>query len=146
MSSAIKTDDQQEPEEENIFNDSESEDTADEVEDDVQDEEVSDSENYETLEEYCNNPDMRAEIESNLAAVENEATSISIDVKDNNLMLTFRILDSSLIVDGMSEKLAEALEGQDRFRNTAAAFDEELGFEAGTCSVTIRYTDPNDNV
>lgn len=150
VSSAIETTepqqeagDQQEVEEEN---------TVDEVENVVEEEpdeteEVSDSENYETLEEAFNDPDVRLGIESSIASMEDETTSISFDVKGNNFIMIFKILDSSWIVDNMAERLAEALdEGGDTFKNMAAAFDEELGFEAGTCTVTIRYTDPDDNV
>ena len=150
VSSAIETtepqqevEDQQEVEEEN---------TVDEVENVVEGEpdeteEVSDSENYETLEEAFNDPDVRLGIESSIASMEDETTSISFDVKGNNFIMIFKILDSSWIVDNMAERLAEALdEGGDTFKNMAAAFDEELGFEAGTCTVTVRYTDPDDNV
>ena len=150
VSSAIETtepqqevEDQQEVEEEN---------TVDEVENVVEEEpdeteEVSNSDNYETLEDYWNDPDVRAELESSYASIGDEELSVSVDVKGNNLIVTYKILDSSIKVDNMAERLAEALdEGGDTFKNMAAAFDEELGFEAGTCTVTIRYTDPDDNV
>ena len=150
VSSGIETtepqqevEDQQEVEEEN---------TVDEVENVVEEEpdeteEVSNSDNYETLEDYWNDPDVRAELESSYASIGDEELSVSVDVKGNNLIVTYKILDSSIKVDNIAERLAEALdEGGDTFKNMAAAFDEELGFEAGTCTVTIRYTDPDDNV
>ena len=152
VSSAIETTEPQQEAEEQHQQEVEEENTVDGVENVVEEEpdkteEVSDSENYETLEEAFNDPDVRLGIESSIASMEDETTSISFDVKGNNFIMIFKILDSSWIVDNMAERLAEALdEGGDTFKNMAAAFDEELGFEAGTCTVTVRYTDPDDNV
>lgn len=117
------------------------------TDDSNQDGEVSDSENFETLEELFNVPDMREAFESGLASMEDETLSVSYDVKDNNLIMTFKILDSSLITDDMAEGLAKSMEEQpDKFKSQAAQFDEILGFEAGTCTVTMRFTDSDGNV
>lgn len=65
--------------------------------------------------------------------------------------MIFKLLDSSMKVDNISEATIEALteliEGQaDTFKNATATFDEALEFEEGTCTITVRYTDPDDNV
>ena len=113
--------------------------------DDGQDEEVSDSEEYKTLEEYYITH--KSELDAEWLSMSEEGLSVNAEVNDNNFIVTIKILDSSVIVDGLREALAEALDKQaDIFKSQVGVFDEELGFESGTCTVTMRYTDPDDNV
>lgn len=119
------------------------------TEGDKQEEEASDSENYETLEEAFENPDLQTEIDSLIASMEDETMSISYDVKKNNFIITYKFLESSVKADtdGLAEALTEALEGlADTFKNMAATFDELVVGGEGTCTITVRSTDPDDNV
>lgn len=145
----LETEGNKEAEPEDATNEDESKTVESETtEDGKQDEEVSDLENYETFEEaYYNDPDIRAGIEGSYASMGNEEMSVGIDIKVNNFIVTYKFLDSSETVDGMADALAEALEERaDTLKSAAAAFDEALGFEEGTCTVTVIYADPDDNV
>ena len=149
----VEAADQQEPEEETIADEAETiMEEPDETEsagsgniaDDEQKEEA-DSENYETLEEYY--MAHQSELDDMVSSMSEDDLSVSAEVNDNNYTVIFKILDSSIIVDGIAEAFEEALENRaDAFKAYAASFDEELGFEAGTCTATIRYIDPDDNV
>ena len=121
------------------------------AEDDKQEEETADSENYATLEEYWNEPDVRAEIENLYASMEDETMAILCNVQVNNFIIEYKFLDSSMVTDDMSEAFVAALtkgleENADTFKSVAASFDEEVGFEEGTCTLTVRYTDLDDHV
>ena len=112
---------------------------------DSEQKEVSDSEQYETFEEYY--IAHKSEFDALWLSASEERMSVAAEVKDNNFIVTIKILDSSVIVDGLGEALEEALDEQaDTFKSQAGQFDEELGFDSGICTVTMRYTDPDDNL
>lgn len=117
------------------------------VTDDEQDREASDSEEYETLEEFYIANQSALDAQWLPIADSYEGMSAAVEVNDNNLIVTVKFLDSSSMVEGIAEALTEALdERADAFKSQAGQFDEELGFEKGTCALTMRYTDPDDNV
>lgn len=100
-----------------------------------------------TLEDYFNDPDVKAAMESQYSALAAQGMSIDVGAKGNEFIVTFKYEDSSMLIDGMGELLDQAMEAaSDTFIEAAAEFDEEIGAEAGTCKVTVRYVDPDDNV
>ena len=122
------------------------EDDTDAVIEDAEEELEDDSEEYQTLEDYFNNPDVKSLFESLIDAMGAEGLSISYEVSDNDFLMIFQITDSSMIVDGLAEGLAAELDNQaGQFKTQAAQFDSAVG-EEGACTVTVRYTDPDDNV
>lgn len=121
------------------------EEAAEEAEAEV--EEAADaSEDYQTLEDYFNDPSLKSIYDSMIEAMSEDDLAISYEVSGNDFIMIFQITDSSLIVDGLAEGLAAALDEQaDQFKEQAAEFDEALG-EEGACTVTVRYTDPDGGV
>lgn len=104
------------------------------------------SEDYQTLEDYFNDPSLKSIYDSMIEAMSEDDLAISYEVSGNDFIMIFQITDSSLIVDGLAEGLAAALDEQaDQFKEQAAEFDEALG-EEGACTVTVRYTDPDGGV
>ncbi|MCM1134964.1 MAG: DUF4854 domain-containing protein [Clostridium sp.] len=101
---------------------------------------------YETLEDYYNDPSVKSALDAQFAGVSEEGMSASLEVKGNVFTVTVKIEDSSMVVDGLGDALAAALESQrETFKTYVAQFDEVVG-ESGACTVVMRYTDPDDNV
>lgn len=142
-----ESDDADDVEDETEDADDEAEDVDDEADAELEEEETEDdSDEYQTLEDYFNDPDIQSMFDSLIEAMGQDELAISYDVNGNEFIMTFQITDSSIIVDGMAEGLAAALDTQAaQFKTQAAQFDEVLG-EEGASSVTVRYTDPDDNV
>lgn len=99
-----------------------------------------------TLEELFNDPTLKDMYDSMLEAMSEDGISLSYEVSGNDFVMIFTITDSDYLTDEMADGLAEALETQgDQFKTQAAQFDSILEGN-GTCTVTIRYTDPDGNV
>lgn len=100
-----------------------------------------------TLEDYFKDPEVKSTLDSEYAALEQDGLSIDYEVKGNEFIFTFQYEDSSMMVDGMSDLLDQALDAMgDYFKVSASQFDEAIEAEEGTCKVTVRYTDPDNNV
>ena len=111
-----------------------------------EEEEEEASADFETLEELFNDPDLQEMYDSLLDAMSEEGISLSYEVSGNDFIMIFTITDSSLATDEMAEALTDALETQgDQFKTQASQFDSLLEGK-GTCTVTIRYTDPDGKV
>lgn len=101
---------------------------------------------YTTLEDYYNDPTVRAAIESSFDAIASDGMSVACEVSSNEFTVIIKIEDSSMLVDGMSEALSAALDAQtDIFKEQVKQFDDVIG-QDGACTVVMRYTDPDDNV
>ena len=99
-----------------------------------------------TLEDYFSDPEVMAEFEEEFSGLEGTGMSVAIDAEDNDFILTIKIEDEALMVDGMAEALEAGLDAQaDGYKAQVAEFDEAIGQE-GACTATIRYLDPSDNV
>lgn len=124
--------------------------TASEAESDSDSEQVEEEteeaeDEYTTLEDYYNDPEVRDALKSAFAAA-GDGMSADCVVKGNEFTVIIKIEDSSMIVDGMAEHLNEALDTQaDRFKAQVKQFDDVIGQE-GACTVIMRYTDPDDNI
>lgn len=100
-----------------------------------------------TLEEYFSDPEVKSALDSEYAAMAQDGVSIDYEVKGNEFIFTFKYEDSSMIVDGMGDLLGQAIDMmEDYFKVSASQFDEEIGAKEGTCTVTVRYTDPDNKV
>ncbi len=106
------------------------------------------SEQYETLEDYFNDPEVRNDFDKQIAAPSDEFT-MSYDAKGNELVLTVKFTDNSIIgtnAEYIKAALASDLETlADTFKEQAKALDEIIGKERA-CTIIVRYTDLNDNV
>lgn len=110
-------------------------------------EEASDvSGDYKTLEDYYNDPTVKSILDSMFESMGQDGMSVAVEVNANEFVAIIKFEDSSMVVDGLGEALEEALNAQAAsFEAQAAQFDEAIG-EAGVCTVTMRYTDADDNV
>lgn len=103
-------------------------------------------EDYETLEEFFNDPTLKDVYDRMLEAMSDDELSLSYEVSGNDFVMIFTITDSDYVTDEVADGLVEALETQgDQFKAQAAQFDSILEGN-GTCTVTVRYTDPDGNV
>lgn len=145
----VETEDEAEPEaepevEEEAENDVE--DVEAEVEDAEDEVESASTGEYATLEDYYNDPTVKAALDSMFASIAEEGMSADLEVKGNEFTVIIKIEDSSMIVDGLGEALEAALDAQaDTFKEQVKQFDEVVE-EEGACTVIMRYTDPDDNV
>ena len=103
-------------------------------------------EEYETLEDYYNDPAVYEALKSAFDAMAGDGMSANCEVKGNEFTVIIKIADRSMIVDGMGPALDEALNAQeDTFKAQVKQFDDVIGQE-GVCTVIMRYTDPDDNI
>ena len=101
---------------------------------------------YASLEEMFDDPEIKEAFDSMFSIFEGSGISLSLDVTGNDFAMTLKVEDSSLIEGATADDFAATLDQQEeQYAAYAAQFDELLG-EAGACSVTVRYTDPDDNV
>ncbi len=100
-----------------------------------------------TLESLLTDPAAKEQYEAIFDSMAEDGMSVGIETKGNELTVIIKIEDSSMIVDGMGEALGGALDGMaSQFETMAGQLDTAVGGEAGTCTVIMRYLDPDDNV
>lgn len=99
-----------------------------------------------TLEELFSDPATKEALDQQFAAMTQDGMSLSSEVKGNEFTLIFKFEDSSIISDGIEDQLKTGMDAMAAtFQASAQQFDSAIGAE-GACTVTIRYTDPDDNV
>lgn len=127
------------------------EDTADDTEavaDDAEEtaDDTASVDGYTTLEDYYSDPTVQAALDGMFSSMAGDGMEAACEVKGNEFTVIIKITDSSMIVDGMGEALAAALDAQeDTFKEQVKQFDDVIGQE-GASTVVMRYTDPDDNV
>ena len=107
----------------------------------------SDSEGM-TLEKYFSDPEVKAEFESIFSEYESLGFAFSIDAIGDDLTMTLQFIDPDMVgdADAMGETLAERIEASsDQYESYVGMFDALVGGK-GTCTLTVRYTDPDNNV
>lgn len=121
--------------------------TDDAAEDaDSADDAGSDAETSTTLEELYNDPSVKSTMDTAFGAMAGDGMSVDFEATGNELAIIIKIEDSSMIVDGMGEALGTALDAQaDTLKAQVKTFDDAVG-QAGACTVTMRYLDPDGNV
>ncbi|MCM1145932.1 MAG: DUF4854 domain-containing protein [Clostridium sp.] len=100
-----------------------------------------------TLEGYFNsNASEKAAIEEEIAGAGNESMTVTAEVKENDFIFNFTIVDEALLIDGISEQLDAGLEATASvFEQVAAQLDEMIEQE-GVVSIVIRYLNPDGDV
>lgn len=99
-----------------------------------------------TLEDYYNDPTVKAAMDAAFASFAEDGMSAAVEMKENTMTAIIKIEDESYLVDGLGDMLQAALEeNAATFEEQAAEFDEVIG-ESGACTVVMRYVDPQDNV
>lgn len=99
-----------------------------------------------TLEDYYNDPTVKAAMDAQFASFAEDGMSAAVEMKENTMTAIIKIEDESYLVDGLGDMLQAALEeSAATFEEQAAEFDEIIG-ESGACTVVMRYVDPQDNV
>lgn len=101
---------------------------------------------FATLEEYYNDPTVKAMLDAAFESIAEEGMSAAIEMKENTMTVIIKLEDDTYMTDGIGDVLQAALEQQaSTFEEQAAQFDEIIG-ESGACTVVMRYLDPEDNV
>lgn len=104
------------------------------------------TDDWQTLEDYYNDPTVKSALDSMFASIAEDGMSADLEVKGNEFTVIIKIEDSSMVVDGIAEALSAALDAQEEtFKDQVKQFDDVIGQE-GACTVVMRYTDPDDNV
>lgn len=99
-----------------------------------------------TLEELYNDPSVKSTMDAAFGAMAQDGMTVDFEATGNELAIIIKIEDSSMIVDGMEEALGAALDAQaDTLKAQVKTFDDAVG-QAGACTVTMRYLDPDGNV
>lgn len=158
VADTVGTEDVSEPEDEV---ETETEDAADaETEEEADSEDEADAEaeeeestedaaevEYATLEEYTtNDPDAKAAVESLAEQLQQEGVTSTVEVKDNEIIMSVKYDASVELPDNIGELLDQVMEAfTDVFKFSAEQFDLAIGQE-GVCTVTVRYLDSDDNV
>lgn len=101
---------------------------------------------FTTLEEYYNDPTVKAMLDAAFESLAEDGMSAAIEMKENTMTVIIKLEDDTYMTDGIGDVLQAALEQQaSTFEEQAAQFDEIIG-ESGACTVVMRYLDPEDNV
>lgn len=99
-----------------------------------------------TVEDYYNQPAVKAVFEEEMKAVEGQGMSVAIDVKGNDFTMIYKYDAGTELPENTGELLEAALEeNASVFEEQAAGIDEAIN-QTGACTVTVRYLDPDDNV
>lgn len=96
------------------------------------------------LEDYYNTTDGKAAIETDFADLAGEGMSVTVLVIMDEIVVTVKYEDSTLLSEDIKETLAQQLDSMtDRFWRWTVAYDE---FITWRCVLTVRYTDSEGNV
>lgn len=99
-----------------------------------------------TLEELFEDPTAKSAFDSMVQAMATDGMSASVSAVGNEMIVEVKYEDSSLITDDIGEALDTALDTQaDTFKAQVKTLDDTVG-QAGACTFTVRYLDPDGNV
>lgn len=116
---------------------------------DTEDGTVDNAKQYETLEDYFKDPEIKNDFDKQISASSSDDFTISYDVKGNELTCIFQFANNSIIgtnVDDVKATLDAGLESlADSFKELAKELDETIGKERA-CTIIVRYTDLDGNV
>lgn len=100
---------------------------------------------YSTIEEYINDPEVRAELDAGFAADSLEGFELRISAKGNELTMEIKCTENREM-KGMGAILEEQLEkDEDSYKEAVAHIDEGIG-QSGACTLVIRFLDFYENV
>ncbi len=99
-----------------------------------------------TLEELFSDPATKETFDSMVKSMESDGMSASVSAVGNEMIVEVKYEDSSMVTEGMGETLAAALDSQaETFKTQVKTLDDAIG-QAGACTYTVRYLDPDGNV
>lgn len=100
-----------------------------------------------TLEEYMtSSPEVKQEMEDQFSAASIDGLEISFDVKGNEFINTYTFVDDSLLTDDIRESISTNLDASaSLFEDLAKQLDDMIK-QKNTCTLTIKYVDPEGNV
>lgn len=99
-----------------------------------------------TVEDYYNQPAVKAVFEEEIKSVEGQGMSVSIDVKGNDFTMIYKYDAGTELPENAGELLEAALdENASVFEEQAAGIDEAIS-QTGACTVIVRYLDADDNL
>lgn len=99
-----------------------------------------------TVEDYYNQPAVKAVFEEEMKSVEGQGMSVSIDVKGNDFTMIYKYDAGTELPENAGELLEAALdENASVFEEQAAGIDEAIS-QTGACTVIVRYLDADDNL
>lgn len=101
---------------------------------------------YNTIEDYYNDPEVKAAIEEQMEAAAGQGMSIDIEVKDNDFTMIYQYDADIAVPDDIKDQLEAALASNAAvFEAQAQSFDEVIG-EKGASTVMVRYLDSDGNL
>lgn len=103
----------------------------------------------ETVESLLNDPAVKAQYEEAFAEYEEQGMTVSVSATGNELMMSLTFNDASQVTDEVGAQLQAALDDDAMasvFSGLAGALDSSVGGEAGTCTYSVSYLDPDGNV
>ncbi|MCI9360951.1 MAG: DUF4854 domain-containing protein [Hungatella sp.] len=96
---------------------------------------------YKTVEDYYNDPEVKAILDQQMEAAAGQGMSISIEVKENDFTMIYQYDPDITLPDDVKDQLETALESNASvFEAQAQSFDEVIGAD-GASAVTVRYLD-----
>lgn len=99
-----------------------------------------------TVEDYYNDPAVKAVFEEEMKAVEGQGMSVSIDVKGNDFTMSYQYDAGLELPEDAGAQLEAALDANASvFEEQAKGIDEAIG-QTGACTVKVRYLDADGNV
>lgn len=117
-----------------------------EAEPEVESEAEAEAGDYKTVEDYFNQPEVKATYEERASAVSDSEMSMNIEAKGNDFIMTYQYGPGLELVDDVVDQLDASLESMDAvFEVQAEIFDEAIGQE-GACTVIVRYLDGEGNL
>lgn len=100
---------------------------------------------YLTLEEYINDPEVKAELDAQFATKPMEGYEVRISAKGNELTMEVKCTEN-IETKGMGAILEEQLEKhEENYKEAVALIDEGIG-QSGACTLVIRFLDFHENV
>lgn len=99
-----------------------------------------------TVEDYYNDPEVKAAFEEQIAAAAGQGMSISIEAKGNDFAMIYQYDPDFVLADDAADQLDAALESNAAvFEAQAQVFDAAIGQE-GACTVIVQYLDAEGNL
>lgn len=122
-----------------------SKDTDVPAEPEAESEEEADGE-YQTFEDYYNDPTVKAAFDEQIEALAGQGMSIAVEAKGNELIMIYQYDEGIELPENATELLdAELEKNASTFEQQAGSLDLAIG-ETGACTVTVRYLDADGNL
>lgn len=99
-----------------------------------------------TVEDYYNEPEVKAAFEEEISAAAGQGLSINIEAKGNDFIMIYQYDSDLILADDVADQLDAALESTAAvFEEEAKVFDTAIG-QKGACTVIVKYLDADGNL